>query len=343
MLVQNMLSEKIVEELFPSGLYYEVKTGTSDPHYRGELKKCMLFSGEELQELAAAVSVVEKLFNNMVRSFSAEEACNEFLRELRGLNSTNTLDVARVGRRFRNYLTEFRLFLDHWDKFISDLKKKDKIYGSTYEKLKKDARSEVYDSCDGYVLATVLRNYVSHVNDAVERCHVDGFHNEVCITKENLLKFNMSLSARQVVERQPDLINLEKVATESLSGLHKVQEKLIDYQMTDNAAQAALTLLKAKKRIDDANITSDVWLLVSEAKPIIVPDYKNGIKIQRYKDDKGKPVHEQPIVLPKMEQCIDLSYHVIDWDYCVNIATYLKRLWEQGYWKDIQKKYGLPK
>lgn len=338
-----MLSGKIMEELFSNGLYYEVKTGSPDPHNRGELKECMLFAGEELQELAVAVSVIEKLFNNIVRSFSAEEACNEFLRELRGLNSTNTLNVARVDRRFRNYLTEFRLFLDHWDKFISDLKKKDKIYGSTYEKLNKDARSEVYDSCDEYVLAYVLRNYVSHVYDAVERCHVDGFHNKACITKESLLKFKMAPSARQVIERQPDLINLEKVATVSLSGLQKVQDKLIDYQMTDNVAQAALTLLKAKKRIDDAKITSDVWLLVSEAKPIIVPDYKNGIKIQRCKDDKRKSVYEQPIVLPKLEQGIELGYHFIDWDYCVNIAAYLKRLWEQGYWKDIQKKYGLPK
>lgn len=96
---------KILQELFPNGLYYEVKTGSLDPRNRGELKECMLFMGEKLQELAVAVSVMEKLFNNVVRSFSAEEACNEFLRELRGLNSTNTLP--KLGKSDTMYPNKF--------------------------------------------------------------------------------------------------------------------------------------------------------------------------------------------------------------------------------------------
>ena len=63
------------------------------------------------------------------------------------------------------FVMEFRLFLEHWKKYISDLQNINKHYGSIYEKLYSDVTHEAYDTCEEYVLAYCLRNYVVHAYD----------------------------------------------------------------------------------------------------------------------------------------------------------------------------------
>ena len=241
---------------FPyKGLCYSIPAEQSiDPHNRGQIVQCDLFDEVEVKSITNAVISMECLFTNMDRSFAAEEALREFKAELNSLVSDNKYDIARVDRRFRAYVMEFRLFLDHWKKHISDLKKQDEKYSALYEKLYKDVTSSTYDSNDYYVLATVIRNYVVHGYDSINHAHV---------------------------------------------------------------GDAAVTLLNAKKRIDDAEISSKRWMLIGEQKPKEI-------------SWKGK-----------MVQGIDLEYRIMNWDGYIAIAQYVAKLWQEGYWVEIQRKYSI--
>lgn len=328
-------------QVFPlQGLVYSETVDSHEPHNRGNLIGCKLFNEIELQELAKAASVMEELFSNIVRSIAAHDAYNEFQDELKKLQSADNYYVAIVDRRFRAYVMEFRLFLEHWKKYISDLKKKNKAYGTVYEELYKDITNEVYDSCEEYVLATVLRNYVVHGYDSINHIHVDGVNNKAEVLRDNLLKINCSTSAKIVIKKQEELIDLKSVAQKSLDALEKVQERLIEYQMTDVIVSAATVLMNAKGRIDNAGIKSNFWMLIEESKPIELLDYKRGLELQRFQDNNGNPVQEGKRVLPLVTQDIDIVYRKLNWDGYLATAIYIQNLWEKGYWKEVQKKYG---
>lgn len=328
----------MVEFLF-KGLVYEEKAPSNDLHNRGILRQCTLFTDEETKEISSAAIVMEKLFKNIERSIATEKAYHEFQDELRNLNSGDKYAIAEVDRRFRAYVMEFRMFLDHWKKYISDLKKTDKNYGFVYEKLYNDVTHEAYDTCEEYALAYYLRNYVVHAYDSIDSFHIDGYRNEVYVSRDNLLRTDMPKHARLVIKKQPELINLSVVAEKSLASLQKVQENLINYQINEDVAQAALKLLNAKKRIDEAGIQSNLWMLIEDNIPKMVLDYKSGIEVRRVKDKKGNVVQEESKILPRMVPGLEIIPRFLNWTAYTAIAGYVKRLWEQGYWQEIQKKY----
>lgn len=324
-----------------SGLCYEDKTTSNGTHKRISLKQCDLFNEAEIKSLSSAVATMENLFSNIDRSIAAEEACREFVEELKSLTSDNKYDIAKVDRRFRAYVMEFRLFLDHWKKYISDIKKIDNHYGSAYECLFDDTTSEIYDSCVEYVLATVIRNYVVHGYDSINGIHVDGCNNRVYIDRDNLFKIKISASAKEIVKKQPEKIDLVDIAEKSLEALNQVQEALMNFQITEDIGQASITLLDAKKRIDDANIKSDFWILIERKEPTKVMDYKHPMVIQRIKDENSNPVTEEPKQLIPVVPGINLQFWHLNWIGYIAVASYISNLWKKGYWLDIQKKYSL--
>lgn len=298
--------------LFPlHGLCYSAPPHSSDPHNRSQLIQCELFTDEETKSISCSISMMEKLFENIDRSIAAEEALTEFKEALLSLSSSNKYDLACVDRRFRAYVMEFRLFLDHWIKYIGDLKEDGEVYKSIY----KDVTSDVYDHNESYVLATVIRNYVVHGYNSIDLAHIDRNNNVIYIYRDNLSKIDVAKSARLVIGRQSEYINLLSVAEESFKALQHVQEQLINYQITDEVGQAAVTLLNAKKRIDDAGIMSDYWILIEGQQEKMI----QWAGAQR--------------------QGIDLAYQPVNWTGYIAVAQYVVKLWQEGYWREIQKKY----
>ena len=161
------------------GLCYFEPINSTDPHNLGKLIQCNLFTLVETEEIRNSAIIMEKLFYNLERTFAVEEAFNEFKTDLAKLSSNNQYDIARVDRRFRAYVTEFRAFLDHWEKYIGDIKKESKEYGKSYYELFKKVTSETYDNNDYYVLAYVLRNYVLHGYDAIDHCHIEAVNKQI--------------------------------------------------------------------------------------------------------------------------------------------------------------------
>lgn len=308
-------------DLYHRGLYYLTPPNdTTDPHNRGSLIRCKLFTDEEIDVIDSAVILMERLFFNVDRIVAVRDAYNEFAIELSSLCSDNKYAIARVDRRARAYYMEFRLFLDHWKKYISDQKKQKEPYGATYEKLYKDVTSDAYDQCDEYVLATVIRNYVVHGYDAINHCYVGTSNNEVFISRDALFKIDVAKSAKPIIEKQAEEINLLTVAEKSFGALVKVQNQLMDYQLTAEIENAAELLINVINKINDAGIKANVWYMFENFKP----PQKSG------KEDAQS----------SMVNGFDASYRPIKWSSYIDIANYIIKLWNDGYWKDVQKKYG---
>lgn len=318
------------------GLCYTTTPNSDDPHNRGQLNQCTLFSEEETIALSKAVATMERFFSNMDRSFAVEEALEEFKSELSSLKSNNDYDIARVDRRFRAYVMEFRLFLDHWKKYIGDIE--DESYRSAYDALYNDVTSTAYDNNDSYVLATVIRNYVVHGYDSINHAHINGVDNRIFISRDKLFLINVAASARPVIQKQDEEIDLLKVAEESFSSLQSVHEQLVNFQISEEIGQAAVTLLNAKKRIDDASIEAETWMIIEGQEVKEVLDYQNGMMIQKVGED-GKP-EDEPRILPRVAQGIDLAYNrPLNWISYIAVAQYIAKLWQDGEWKKIQEKY----
>ena len=110
---------------FPlKGLIYANHAEKVNGHNRWDLKQCTLFTEEETKKLSESLSIMERLFFNLERSFSVEDVFHELSKELCNLKSDDIYGIRRVDRLFRTYVIEFQMFLDHWVRYISDLKRK---------------------------------------------------------------------------------------------------------------------------------------------------------------------------------------------------------------------------
>ena len=72
-----------------------------------------MFPEDKVKELFDAATTVEKLLSNMMRITAVVEANDELRAELQKVNSDDRLTIARIDRRFRAYVMEFKLFLYH--------------------------------------------------------------------------------------------------------------------------------------------------------------------------------------------------------------------------------------
>ncbi len=332
-----------------NGLHY-CDAETPLPNGRKSLNwvKCDLFSVEEVQSIDDAASVLERFFDNLNRLDAAKDAYQEFKSELESLVSNDSFALATVDRRFLSYVFEWKLFLDHWKKYIDDGAQtkhwKDQSgtekYIAAYQKLYSDVTSSTYDSCEEYVLATAIRNHVVHANNAVYSSHIGPDGNRVFISRDALLsESNISASQRDVIKRQNDLIDLAVVAEKSLKAAETIMEELINFQIDNENAEAALTLLNANAKIAEAGIKSDRWMIFKPGEVQWEPSLTQSVTMQRVKDDAGNPVDGPAITMPLMTQAVGLTYQYLNWQGYIAFAGYLKHLYENSKWQEIQDRY----
>ena len=223
---------------------------------------------------------------------------------MHGIQSDNRFNIARVDRRFRAYVMEWRLFLDHWKKYIDDgaqTKSWDdgevkQQYIADFQKLYVDITTDAYENCSEYVIAYAIRNHVSHAANCIYAAHVGHDGNKVAISRDALLsEHNVSASQREVIEKQEEYIDLEWVADGSMSAMQTVMETLIGYQIDYDVVNATIALVGAYERILKAGIDAHLWMYFGKQTPM-----NNG--------------------------AIDIEYQKFDFDSYVTVALYLKGL-----------------
>lgn len=253
---------------FKNGIYYFAKEG-----HKINPIRCTLFSDDEIFRIDVAVQIMERLFKNLERSTAVQEAFDEFVEETKKPHGAKVYEVESVDRRFRAFLFEWKLYTEHWRNYIFDLGESvftDEFvtgFQDLYKNLMKTAFSD-----SAFVSAHVLRNYVSHANDAINNSHVDGKDNKFRIYRATLEKFLQGSIDKlggkkkteleeqlQIIQTQDELIDLAVVAEKAMIWLRQCETALMNYQIEPQLLQACNILTNAKQKIDEAGLSGDGW------------------------------------------------------------------------------------
>ncbi len=135
------------------------------------------------------------------------------------------------------------------------------------------------------------------------------------------------------------MIDLAVVAEKSLEAAEKVMEELLNFQIDNDNSKAAVTLLEANRKIADAGIESERWVIFKPGKVQWEPSLTQSVTMQRVKNEAGNPVDEPAITMPMMTPTVELTYQYLNWLGYIAFAGYLKHLYESGKWQVIQDKY----
>ncbi len=266
--------EHTITPPFKEGIYYfRQQNGQVTPI------RCTLFRDDELFRIGTAVLIMERLFKNLGRSEAVKEAYKEFFAETKKPSGGNPYEVETVDRRFRSFIFEWKLYTEHWKVYLFDLKESvwpdEFVVG--YQDLYKKLMDKAFKNSD-FVIAHILRNYVSHANDAINYSHVDGENNQFGIYRASLESFlqdsieKTSNNRRKeklrgqlnILKKQGEQIDLSIVADKAMAWMEKCEKTLLDYQVTEpQLLQACNILTQSKQRIDEADIQSNVWELWS--------------------------------------------------------------------------------
>ena len=313
-----------------------------------QLTQCTLFNVDQTEQIKKSVSVMNRFFDNMFRLDGVRDAYKEFKNELGNLDIMDEKSVSTVDRRFRAYVLEWKLFIDHWERFIKDgaqtafwqditedVKAK---YLEAFERVFKDVTTETYEKQDDYVLATAIRNHVSHAFNAVDKTDYNA--KKVYIDRYRILtSHKVSASQKEVLERQERYIDLEMVADGSLKAAEHVDEELLNFMIDSKATEAAAILLSAYTEVQKAGLEAKHWIICEFGSVEWMPSKDQYAILTRVADENGKPIETEESHLPLMVPGMQMHYDNLNWSAYIAFGSYMTSLWKKGYWKIIQVKY----
>lgn len=327
--------------------YFTVDGRTPDGHLQLGFHGCKLFNEEETISIKSAVSVLDRYFTNLDRLDGVKDAYQEFKDELKNLDSKNPRSKATVDRRFRAFILEWKLFLDHFDRYIKDGAQtgywrgvsdaeKD-VYLAAFRRYFDDVKDPQQQS-DAFNLAAVIRNHVQHANDAIDRTD----WKKIFISRDKLLADErVNTSQKTVLQKQAEFIDLETVADGAVEVIQRIHEQLLNFMVDGETIDAAVTLLNAHNRIEEAGIKSDRWVIcgLSEFELVDRDTGKTITEIQKSDPDYIPFELETGMIKSNFTIGTHMAYIPLNWSAYVAFAGLLGNLWKKGVWKDIQQKY----
>jgi len=337
-----------MQNIEPHAMAYFTQTGTTDDgHKQFTFHGCSLFDEDGTGAIKSAVTVLNRYFTNLDRLYGVKDAYQEFKDELKKLASNNPRSKPTVDRRFRAFILEWKLFLDHFDRYISDgaqtvywkgVSDEAKAqYLAAFRNYFNDVKDPRHQS-DAFNLAAVIRNHVQHANDAID--HTDW--KKVFISRDKLLNDErVNASQKAALQKQQEFIDLEVVADGAVDVIGKIHEQLLNFMVDGETAEAALTLLNAHNRILEAGIKSDRWVIcgMSEFELVDRETGKTFSEIQEADPDYIPFELETVMVKSNFTIGTKMVYIPLNWPAYVAFASLLGNLWKRGVWRDIQKEY----
>lgn len=337
-----------MQDISPQSMVYLTVTGTtSDGHNQLAFHSCQFFSEHETTEIRDAVFVLNRYFTNLDRLDGVRDAYHEFKSELKNLDKSNPRSKVTVDRRFRAFILEWKLFLDHFGRFIetgahtaewkeASKEQKDQ-YLSAFMRYYKDIINPATQT-DAFNLAAVIRNHIQHAFDAVDYTNWE----KVFINRNKILNGpRVSASQRKALNKQPELIDLEVIADIGMQVIDEIHEKLLCFMVDEETASASLTLLKAQNRILEKGIQSDRWMICGMSEFQLI-DRKTGKTMTEIQEENGD---FSPFDLltgklnPDFSIGTKMVYIPLNWPAYIAFAGFLGKMWQKGTWKEIQSKY----
>lgn len=339
---------EVMYKLIPKTMaYFTVDGKTPDGHLQLGFHVCNLFSEEETALIRSAVFVLNRYSTNLNRLDGVRDAYHEFKDELKNLDSNSPQSKSTVDRRFRAFILEWKLFLDHFDRYIKDgaqtgywkdaSETEKKQYLDAFRRYFEDVKDPRCQS-DKFNLAAVIRNHIQHANNAIDRTDWQRIY----INRDKLLGDDrVNASQKAALKSQPEFIDLETIADGAVEVIGEIHEQLLNFMVDDETADAALTMLKAHNRILEAGIESDRWVICGMSEIELV-DRETGKTITEIQetDQVFIPFElETGMVKNNFTIGTKMVYIPLNWPAYIAFAGLLGDLWKKGVWKNIQKKY----
>lgn len=194
--------------------------------------KSALFTSEEADKMFHTALIMDKLFNNLFRTHSIEEAYSELKIQVTGIKGPNPERDRRIIRRVRSYILEYDIFLKHWEKYFADCVEDGK------QKYREVVSNE-FDNNDAYALMCTLRNYLAHSDDIVHGQHI-GFDNfKIWASWDRLIQdLDWPKAKKELLQRQPEKIDILQLIDDSLPPIKEVHEKFMDFLLTEKVKES---------------------------------------------------------------------------------------------------------
>jgi len=332
----------------PKSMAYFTEDGkTPDGHLRLAFHKSNLFNEQETEKIKSSVTVLERFFTNLNRLDGVRAAYQEFKDELKNLDRNNPDHLPTIDRRFRAFILEWKLFLDHFQRYIengaqtgcwktaTDAEKRE--YLDAFQRYFNDVKDPRKQS-DAFNLAAVIRNHIQHAYDAID--HTDG--KKVYISREKVSSGpKVTASQKAALGKQPEFIDLETVADNALVELEKIHEQLLNFMVDSEVAEAAAVLTEAYSKIVVAGIKSDRWVICGFGEMELEDKETGKTLTQIQAEDENYIPFELETGMVKSNFTVGtlMSYIPLKWTAYSSFASLLVNLWKKGVWKDIQEKY----
>lgn len=196
------------------------------------LAKSPLFTDEEANKMFHAASIMERLFNNLFRMSSIEEAYLELGAEIVGIQGPNPERDRRIIRRVRSYVLEYDIFLKHWEKYFAEWVKDGK---NKYKKITNAA----FDENEAYALICTIRNYLVHADDIVHGQHIVFDNFKLWADRNRIINdMDWPKAKRELLQRQQEEIDILKLIDDSLTTIKTIHDKFMDCQLTEKVKES---------------------------------------------------------------------------------------------------------
>ena len=335
------------QSITPYAMAYLTVVGkTPDGHTRYATNACNFFDETEIAAIRDSAEILGRFFTHLDRLQGVEDAYQEFKDELKNLNREDQKSLHTVDRRFRAFILEWKLFLDHYGCFIENgaqtiywktVKAEDKEeYQQTFRRFYSDIMNPSLQS-EAFNVAIAIRNYVQHANNSVD--FTDW--KTVFIDRNKLLgRSRIKKEQRKALEAQPEKINLENIAESALVEIKKIHERILTFMLDSETASAATTLLKAYERITNKGINADRWMIFTLT-PCELIDAETGKSIYDTQDEEDSIPYDPATGKPKhnYQARMNMVYIPLNWSAYVAFASFLIGQWQQATWKELRDKY----
>lgn len=226
------------------------------------------FSSADADSLLEAIEKVEHHMYNMGRLYAVDASYDEFFSFYRSLDGKDDTLFPELERKLRAYIIEFRIYLDHWQKYVAHHSR-----GKEYKELFAKLTHHAYDSCDEYAIVYMLRNYVVHANDLIH-CRLnseDGNVFQIGCSKEMLLQDDtLKAKEKAIIRRQPaQMIVLDMILKRSRECLHEIHKSMMEFQTDNEVRESCKVIRNAYSFVFMTGFSNREWDIVDDRKDYV--------------------------------------------------------------------------
>lgn len=217
----------------------------------------------DIDVAAKSCSRIAQLLEDLSFGDSIGEAFGEVTQSCAKLREPQTMKHRRIERKIRMYLSEFSVFINHWDKKIKNSNGKNK---EELIILWEDLTHAAYDTCETYMFVSHLRNYAMHGGEVVSQ--IQGAYNlpyvqPLCHKSFLLGNYQKWKKVdREFLSEQSEYFDLLPILQQSYLKIKEIHETMMDAQLTKQTVLDCENLMALEKTFSGLNDAEGCWDII---------------------------------------------------------------------------------